>query len=86
MAAVCAFSPEIRPNLRKLTTAPTFDPWPSRNQLYSSLWVSCDKLRGDKDASQYKDYVLFSVHQVHQRQVREQRQLRPAPVKCGKTK
>ena len=27
-------------------------------QLYSSLWESCDLLRGGMDASQYKDYVL----------------------------
>lgn len=29
-----------------------------KNQLYSSLWESCDQLRGGMDASQYKDYVL----------------------------
>ena len=29
-----------------------------KNELYSSLWDSCDKLRGGMDASQYKDYVL----------------------------
>ena len=28
------------------------------SQLYSSLWQSCDELRGGMDASQYKDYVL----------------------------
>ena len=28
------------------------------NELYSSLWASCDKLRGGMDASQYKDYIL----------------------------
>ena len=27
-------------------------------QLYSSLWQSCDELRGSMDASQYKDYIL----------------------------
>ena len=27
-------------------------------ELYSSLWASCDALRGGMDASQYKDYVL----------------------------
>jgi type I restriction enzyme M protein len=40
--------------------------FPSRNkpmaikksELYSSLWKSCDELRGGMDASQYKDYVL----------------------------
>ena len=29
-----------------------------KSQLYSSLWQSCDELRGAMDASQYKDYVL----------------------------
>lgn len=28
-----------------------------KNELYSSLWASCDKLRGGMDASQYKDYM-----------------------------
>ena len=27
-------------------------------QLYSSLWQSCDELRGGMDASQYKDFVV----------------------------
>ena len=29
-----------------------------KSDLYSSLWASCDALRGGMDASQYKDYVL----------------------------
>ena len=29
-----------------------------KSALYSSLWKSCDELRGGMDASQYKDYVL----------------------------
>ena len=29
-----------------------------KSQLYSTLWSSCDELRGGMDASQYKDYVL----------------------------
>ena len=29
-----------------------------KTELYSSLWKSCDELRGGMDASQYKDYVL----------------------------
>jgi type I restriction enzyme M protein len=29
-----------------------------KSALYSSLWRSCDELRGGMDASQYKDYVL----------------------------
>jgi type I restriction enzyme M protein len=29
-----------------------------KSELYSSLWKSCDELRGGMDATQYKDYVL----------------------------
>lgn len=29
-----------------------------KSQIYSSLWQSCDALRGGMDASQYKDYIL----------------------------
>src|SRR2546421_5705887 len=29
-----------------------------KSELYSSIWQSCDELRGGMDASQYKDYVL----------------------------
>lgn len=32
-----------------------------KSDLYSSLWASCDELRGSMDASQYKDYVLFML-------------------------
>ena len=30
-----------------------------KSDIYSSLWASCDELRGGMDATQYKDYVLF---------------------------
>jgi type I restriction enzyme M protein len=30
-----------------------------KSELYSSLWQSCDALRGGMDASRYKDYVLM---------------------------
>lgn len=29
-----------------------------KSELYSSIWTSCDQLRGGMDASLYKDYVL----------------------------
>ena len=32
-----------------------------KSDLYSSLWASCDELRGGMDASQYKDHVLFML-------------------------
>ena len=32
-----------------------------KSDLYSSIWQSCDELRGGMDASQYKDYVLFML-------------------------
>jgi type I restriction enzyme M protein len=32
-----------------------------KSELYSSIWASCDQLRGGMDASQYKDYVLFML-------------------------
>jgi len=32
-----------------------------KSDLYSSIWASCDELRGGMDATQYKDYVLFML-------------------------
>ena len=32
-----------------------------KSDLYSSLWASCDELRGGMDASQNQDYVLFML-------------------------
>ena len=32
-----------------------------KSDLYTSLWASCDELRGGMDANQYKDYVLFML-------------------------
>jgi len=32
-----------------------------KSDLYSSIWASCDELRGGMDASQHKDYVLFML-------------------------
>ena len=33
----------------------------NKSELYSSLWASCNELRGGMDVSQYKDYVLFML-------------------------
>lgn len=30
-----------------------------KSEIYSSLWESCNKLRGGMDSSQYKDYILI---------------------------
>ena len=43
---------------RHLTTPGGAHALPTKSHLYSSLWQSCDQLRGGMDASQYKDYVL----------------------------
>lgn len=32
-----------------------------KSEIYSSLWQSCDELRGGMDASQYKDYVCYLI-------------------------
>lgn len=32
-----------------------------KSQIYSTLWTSCDALRGSMDPSQYKDYVLIML-------------------------
>jgi type I restriction enzyme M protein len=32
-----------------------------KSELYTSLWASCDELRGVMDASEYKDYVLIML-------------------------
>lgn len=32
-----------------------------KSDLYSSLWASCDALRGGMEPSEYKDYVLFML-------------------------
>ena len=46
----------------RLTFEASADPMAiKKSDLYSSLWASCDELRGGMDASQYKDYVLFML-------------------------
>ena len=49
-----------------------------KSELYSSLWKSCDELRGGMDASQYKDY---GVSQTLTGRVRElaERYVTPLP-------
>jgi N-6 DNA Methylase/HsdM N-terminal domain len=57
-----------RPPQKSAAAAPTAEPVMrassgrrsalTKSELYSSLWASCDELRGGMDASQYKDYVL----------------------------
>ena len=34
-------------------------------EFYSSLWASCDELRGGMDASQYQDYVLTPLFMTY---------------------
>ena len=35
------------------------------SDLYSSLWTSCDQLRGGMEASHYRDYALFMLSIKH---------------------
>ena len=35
-----------------------------KSELYSSLWSSCDELRGGMDASQYKDWSVVKNYEV----------------------
>ena len=54
-------TPTPRKGERRDRTTPPHPPTPMplrKSHLYSSLWQSCDQLRGGMDASQYKDYVL----------------------------
>ena len=52
----------VRPNIPALPIRPlrciVIGMALKKSELYSSLWASCDELRGGMDASQYKDYVL----------------------------
>ena len=51
-----------------------------KSDLYSSLWQSCDELRGGMDASQYKDYVLFIKYITD---IRTARKWRPSADSAG---
>lgn len=44
--------------LSRLKSSPSDHHGHQKSELYSSLWKSCDELRGGMDASQDKDYVL----------------------------
>ncbi len=56
-----------------------------KSELYSSLWKSCDELRGGMDASQYKDYVLvlLFVKYVSDKYAGKQNALIEIPVEGG---
>jgi hypothetical protein len=57
-----AFDGAYRYKVTSLSKVANRTPCPSKkSDLYSSLWASCDELRGGMDASQYKDYVLFML-------------------------
>ncbi len=49
-----------------------------KSELYSSLWKSCDELRGGMDASQYKDYILVLLFMKYVSDYREE--LNRAPL------
>jgi type I restriction enzyme M protein len=46
-------SPKTTPNVTVKSTVPQ-----KKSRLYSTLWQSCDAVRGGMEASQYKDCVL----------------------------
>jgi type I restriction enzyme M protein len=52
-----------------------------KSDLYSSLWRSCDELRGGMDASQYKDYILtlLFVKYVSDKQMSDKQSLIDVP-------
>src|SRR5438105_11748633 len=52
-----------------------------KSDLYSSLWRSCDELRGGMDASKYKDYILtlLFVKYVTDKQKSDKRSLIDVP-------
>lgn len=57
---------DLSPKNKVAITPATTTPAPrngvvKKSDLYSSIWASCDELRGGMDASQYKDYVLFML-------------------------
>ncbi|MFT6914777.1 MAG: type I restriction enzyme M protein [Motiliproteus sp.] len=55
-----------------------------KTELYSSLWASCDQLRGGMDASQYKDYILtfLFLKYVSDKFLNEPRAMIQVPFGC----
>ena len=53
-----------------------------KSELYSSLWFSCDELRGGMDASQYKDDVPDLLEQI--RVIEDDNSARPLNARRGK--
>ena len=54
-----------------------------KSELYSSLWASCDELRGGMDASQYKDYVLVLLFVKYVSDRTPASPTRPSPSRKG---
>jgi type I restriction enzyme M protein len=54
-----------------------------KSELYSSLWSSCDELRGGMDASQYKDYVLVLLFVKYVSDKAASQRLRPRGSQGG---
>jgi len=55
-----------------------------KSELYSSLWASCNELRGGMDASQYKDYVLtfLFIKYVSDKSLNDPRAMIVVPQGC----
>ena len=55
-----------------------------KTELYSTLWKSCDELRGGMDATQYKDYVLtlLFLKYISDKAGRDENSLIDVPAGC----
>ena len=55
-----------------------------KTELYSTLWKSCDELRGGMDATQYKDYVLtlLFLKYISDKAGRDENSLIDVPADC----
>lgn len=54
-----------------------------KSDLYSSLWRSCDELRGGMDASQYKDYILTLLFVKYVSDKRKADRFSPIDIPAG---